>query len=75
MERTTTLSYQGKESKRGFDHRAALIKTAVHLQQNALVSEKPLQVLTTLVEMQRILYSSDKERSPQLILRYYNQAW
>ena len=75
MERTATLSYQGKESRRGFDHRAALIKTAVHLQQNALFSEKPLQVLTTLVEMQTILYSPEKERCPQLILRYYNQAW
>lgn len=29
----------------------------------------------TLVEMQRILYSDDKSRSPAHILRYYNQAW
>ena len=65
----------GKESKRGVDYRAALVKVTAYLRQNGLLSEKELQVLDTLTEMQRILYSTDEKRSPQLILRYYNQSW
>ena len=58
----------GKESKRGVDYQAALVKVTAYLRQNGLLSEKELQVLDTLTDMQRIIYSTDEKRSPQLIL-------
>ena len=72
---STSSSIGGKDNKRGCDYRKALIQTTAFLQRKALISEKPLQVLGTLTEMQRILYSPDEARCPQQILRYYNQAW
>ena len=39
------------------------------------MSDKPLAIICSLVEMQRILYAPDSQRSPSLILRYCNQSW
>lgn len=71
----TEMCLGNKESKRGVDYRAAVIKTTSYLSQTDSVSAKALQVLETLTEIQRILYSQEKDRCPQTILRYYNQAW
>ena len=75
MEDTRDMCLGSKDSKRGVDYRAALIKTAAFLNLNQLLSDKPWQILQTLSEMQRILYSSDDNRCPSQILRYYNQSW
>ena len=74
FQESITMCLGSKDSKRGVDYRAALVKTTAYLWQNHLLSEDKLQVLDTLTEMQRILYSSDEKRTPQLILRYYNQS-
>ena len=75
FQESITMCLGGKETKRGVDYRAALVKVTAYLRQNGLLSEKELQVLDTLTDMQRILYSTDEKRSPQLILRYYIQSW
>lgn len=69
------LSLKGKESKRCVDYRIALIKTASIAHQSGVVSPNALLTLDSLVEMQRILYSDDNNRSVHQLLRYYNQAW
>jgi hypothetical protein len=65
----------GKDSKRGVDYRAALLKITTYAQQNKSLSETPLSILETLSEMQRILYCEEEKRNPCLILRYCNQSW
>ena len=75
FQESITMCFGSKDSKRRVDYRAALVKTTAYLRQNHLLSEDKLQVLDTLTEMQRILYSSDEKRTPQLILCYYNQSW
>ena len=75
IEESIKLSLAGKESKRCADYRMALIKTTAVAHQSGKVSKEVLDVLDTLVEMQRILYANENCRSPALILRYYNQAW
>ena len=75
MEETLTSCMQGNDSKRGCGYRLAVIQSAAFLRKKALVSKNLLQVLETLTGLQRIMYSSDDSTCPQLILRYYNQAW
>lgn len=65
----------GKDSKRGVDYRAALLKITAYSQQNKSLSETPIFILETLSEMQRVLYCEEEKRNPRLILRYYNQSW
>ena len=64
-----------KETERGCDYRETLIKMTSYLQQKKLLTDKPMEALETLTELQRIIYTSDEARSPQLVLRYNNQAW
>ena len=75
LQETISASYAGKESKRGVDHREALIKVTCFASQKAIISGKELSLLRTLIEIQRILYSPDEKRNVQQILRYYNQSW
>ncbi|XP_048583669.1 uncharacterized protein LOC125563042 [Nematostella vectensis] len=75
IEETITLSLAGKDSKRCVDQREALIKTAGVAHQSNIMSKKAMAAIDTLVEMQRLLYAADSQRSPASILRYSNQAW
>ena len=75
FEKCVSTCLDGKDSKRGFDYRVALLKTTAYAQQNKSLSEIPLLILETLSEMQQILYCEEEKRSPCLILRYYNQSW
>ena len=75
FEKCVSTCLDGKDSKRGFDYRVALLKTTAYAQQNKSLSETPLLILETLSEMQQILYCEEEKRSPCLILRYYNQSW
>ena len=69
------LSLGKKESKRAIDYRIALVQTTAMAHQSNIVSERPLALLDTLVQMQEILYSPEDKRSTTLILRYLNQSW
>jgi len=75
IDETAQVSIGGKESKRCVDFRIDLIKTAGVAHQSGQMSKEALSAIDTLVEMQRILYSCEKNRPPALILRYYNQVW
>ena len=68
-----TMCLGSKDSKCGVDYRADLVKSTAFVRQNHLQSGEKSQILDTLREMQRILYGSDEKRTPQPILRYYNQ--
>lgn len=50
----------GKESKRGVDYQAVLIKIMYSI------------YIPTVSEIQRVLYSTNEKRTPNIILRYYN---
>ena len=57
------------------NHRAAVIKVAANLGQSEEIFQEVMQLLQTLIKMQRILYAPEKNYTPALILRYYNQSW
>ena len=63
------------DSKRTTDYRSALVKTTGYLLEHQIMSDKPLAIICSLVEMQRIIHAPDCQRSPSLILRYCNQSW
>ena len=75
IEESMDLCLGSKDSKRTADYRSALVKTAGYIMQHHIMSDKPLAIINSLVEMQRILYAPDSQRSPSLILRYCNQSW
>ena len=69
-----TCTIGGKETKRTFDYRCALIILAK--QSFKIISSKLVQhLLTTLVEIQGIAYSSEAERTPKSVLRMHNMTW
>jgi hypothetical protein len=58
----------GKDTKPTFDYRCALIILAS--KSSTIISSNLVQqLLTTLVEMQRIAYSSEAEKTPKSVLR------
>ena len=75
IEESLELCLGNKDSKRTADYRSALVKTTGYLLEHQIMSDKPLAIICSLVEMQRILYAPDSQRSPSLILRYCNQSW
>ena len=75
IEESLDLCLGSKDSKRTADYRSALIMTAGYILQRDVMSDKPLAIINSLIEMQRILYAPDSQRSPSLILRYCNQSW
>ena len=64
-------SFCGKEVKNGSDYRESLINIVLHLQQ-----ERPnfpfYELLSTLCEIQEILYQNESDRTIQTILRLHN---
>ena len=68
------LSIGGKETKRTFDFRCALIILAKHSTQ-IISSNHVQQLLNSLVEIQRIAYSSERDRTPKSVLRLHNMTW
>ena len=67
-------SIGSKDTKRTFDYRCALIILAKH-SLKIVTSNLVQQLLTTLVEIQRIAYSSESERTPKSVLRLHNMTW
>ena len=67
---TLEVAFEGKDAKRGCDYRVALIKLAILLEGKiSLVAHK---ILTTMCEIQDILYSREEYRTNQTILRLHN---
>jgi hypothetical protein len=67
-------SIGGKDTKRTFDYRCTLIILAK--QSSQIISSNLIQeLLSTLVEIQRIAYSSEAERTPKSVLRLHNMTW
>ena len=68
------LCLGGKETKRTFDYRCTLITLAKNLYKHT--TSKYVQLLLhTMVDIQRIAYSSDKDRTPKSVLRLHNMTW
>ena len=64
------VSYNSKEIKRAVDKRLILLQIISHL--DGEISNKAIQLLKSLAEIQEILYASEKCRNPQKILRLSN---
>jgi hypothetical protein len=64
----------GKDTKRTFDYRCALIILASKFS-TIISSNLVQQLLTTLEEIQRIAYSSEAERTPKSVLCLHNMTW
>ena len=67
---TVHASFDGKDCKRGCDYRASLIKLCSVLYQK--VSHNVYKILTTLCEIQQILYAKEISRTSETILRLHN---
>ena len=63
----------GKETKRAFDYRCALI--LISNQIRGKINPKAQLLLDTLVEIQEIAYNSEAQRTPRSILRFHNLTW
>ena len=70
---TIDLTIGGKETKRAFDYRCAIITLSNQIQ--GTVDSKIEALIDTLVDIQEILYKDDNERSPRLVLRLHNSTW
>ena len=62
-----------KETKRTFDYRCTSIILAKHSTQQS--SKDVQQLLNSLVEIQKIAYSSDSDRTPKSVLRFHSMTW
>ena len=64
------LSFEGRDAKRGCDHRAALVKITKAL--DGKINTTAHQILLIMCEIQDILYSREENRTNQTILRLHN---
>ena len=67
----TTLKQ--KQIQRNIDRRKSLLLITAHL--DGKINNKVVRLLKTLVEIQRILYLRENERTPQEILRLHNSCF
>lgn len=73
FEKVIEISYGNKETKRNVDKRKALLE--VILQLDYKISGKPMNILKTLAEIQRILYLNESKRMPNEVLRLHNMCF
>ena len=73
MEETIQLSLERKEIKRGIDYRKSLIKWNVSL--GGKIDANVFKIMSTLCEIQDILYAGEVERTVENILRFHNQVF
>ena len=73
MEETIQLSLERKEIKRGIDYRKSLIKLNVSLR--GKIDANVFKTLSTLCEIQDVLYAGKMERTVENILRFRNQVF
>ena len=69
-----TASYNGKEAKKGADHRESLVYVCKWLM-NTLPDHFSITIFLSMLEIQEILYSLDKNRNCILILRLYPKTF
>ena len=73
MEDIIYTSFENKETKRGVDYRKSLVKLNIYLR--GKINTTVFQILSTLCEIQGILYAAESERSIEKILRLDNQVF
>ena len=85
MKEVKTLFLGGKETNRTFDYQCVLIiswynictiilhPTILHVICAIILLVQ--QLLQTMVEIQRIAYSSENDRTPNYVLRLHNMSW
>ena len=73
MEETIQLSLEHKDIKRGIDYRTSLIKLNTSLR--GKIDTDVFKILSTLYEIQDILYAGEMERTVENILRLHNQVF
>ena len=73
VEETIALSIGGKETKRAFDYRCAIVSLASQIK--GVLNAKVQSLVDTLVDIQEILYKGDEERCPRNVLRLHNSTW
>jgi hypothetical protein len=73
IEEVIKLSMEGKDTKRTFEYRRAIVILTQHSVK--ISSHRIRQLLTSLVEIQRLAYSSESERTPKSVLRLHNMTW
>ena len=73
MEDIIYTSLENKETKRGVDYRKSLVKLNIYLRDK--INTTVFQILSTLCEVQGILYAAESERSIEKILRLHNQIF
>ncbi len=67
------LCLRGKETKRAFDYRCALILISNQIRHK--INAQAQLLLDTLVEIQEIAYNSDAQRTPRSVLRLHHLTW
>ena len=70
---TIDLTIGGKETKRAFDYRCAIITLSNQIK--GIVDPQIEALIDTPVDIQEILYKGDSERSPKLVLHLHNSTW
>lgn len=68
FENAYEISFGGRDNNRACDYRRGLIELAATLK-NKISDNENLEILLTLIEIQRILYSNALERRPRQILQ------
>jgi hypothetical protein len=68
---TVNASFGGKEAKRGCDYRLSLVDITQSFVKNNTIEEFRV-ILTTLLEIQQLLYGDECMRSSKSILKLYN---
>jgi hypothetical protein len=63
----------GKETKRAFDYRCALVLISDQIR--GKINSHVQLLLDTLVEIQEIAYNSEAQRTPRSVLRFHNLTW
>jgi hypothetical protein len=69
----TEFCIGGKETKRAFDYRCALI--LISNQIRGKINTQAQLFLDTLVEIQEIAYAAEAQRTPRSVLRFHNLTW
>ena len=62
-----------KETKRAVDYRTTALNLCINLRDN--IDNNIFNIISTGCEMQEILYAEEKDRNPQMILRYHLQSY
>ena len=70
FEKAAAASFGGKEVKRGCDYRKSLVDLVLFLE--GKINTEIYSLLAQLSEIQEVMYSDEKDRSQNQILRFYN---